>query len=149
MKPVLLLYGARQGQARRIAERLADILARHGCRCHLQDAAQCGPVFPIADYEGSVVVASVHLGRHEKEIIEFVKQQRAAMELKPSAFVSISLSQATAENASADQSQRARGAADAGAMIDSFLQQTGWRPDRVKAVAGALRYSKYNWFCAW
>ena len=30
-------------------------------------------------------------------------------------------------------------------MIQAFLEQTGWRPDRVQSVAGALRYSRYNW----
>jgi menaquinone-dependent protoporphyrinogen IX oxidase len=29
-------------------------------------------------------------------------------------------------------------------MIDGFVAETGWRPTRVKPVAGALMYSKYN-----
>ena len=29
-------------------------------------------------------------------------------------------------------------------MIDTFLTDTGWRPSKIRAVAGALMYSKYN-----
>jgi menaquinone-dependent protoporphyrinogen oxidase len=31
-------------------------------------------------------------------------------------------------------------------MIDVFVQETGWRPPYVLPVAGALAYSKYNFF---
>ena len=29
-------------------------------------------------------------------------------------------------------------------MIDAFLEETHWHPGKIKAVAGALLYSKYN-----
>ena len=29
-------------------------------------------------------------------------------------------------------------------MIDTFLAETGWHPSKVRAVAGALSYTKYN-----
>jgi len=32
------------------------------------------------------------------------------------------------------------------AIIDRFLAATGWQPDVVKIVAGALPYTRYNWF---
>jgi menaquinone-dependent protoporphyrinogen oxidase len=29
-------------------------------------------------------------------------------------------------------------------MIDQFLGETGWRPPKIRAIAGALLYTKYN-----
>jgi menaquinone-dependent protoporphyrinogen oxidase len=29
-------------------------------------------------------------------------------------------------------------------VIDSFLRNSGWQPNRILPVAGALQYSKYN-----
>ena len=40
--------------------------------------------------------------------------------------------------------KRARFSADVQKVIDKFTEDTGWRPARVKPVAGALLYSKYN-----
>jgi menaquinone-dependent protoporphyrinogen oxidase len=31
-------------------------------------------------------------------------------------------------------------------MIDVFVKETGWRPERTLPVAGALTYSRYNIF---
>jgi menaquinone-dependent protoporphyrinogen oxidase len=32
------------------------------------------------------------------------------------------------------------------AVIDDFLTVTGWRPTLTKPVAGAVLYTRYNWF---
>jgi menaquinone-dependent protoporphyrinogen oxidase len=40
--------------------------------------------------------------------------------------------------------RRAQAAADVERWIDAFLAETGWHPAKIKAVAGALLYSKYN-----
>jgi menaquinone-dependent protoporphyrinogen oxidase len=62
----------------------------------------------------------------------------------PILFLSISLSQAGAQDSAATPDRRDQAAADVKAMIRAFLTETGWRPTRVLLVAGALMYSKYN-----
>ncbi len=34
-------------------------------------------------------------------------------------------------------------------IVQHFLERTGWEPSRVKIVAGALPYSRYNWITKW
>jgi menaquinone-dependent protoporphyrinogen oxidase len=34
-------------------------------------------------------------------------------------------------------------------ILDRFLDATGWNPDIRKTVAGALPYTRYNWFTRW
>ncbi len=62
----------------------------------------------------------------------------------PAAFISVTLSEAGAERPSATPEERARFAADVQKVLEAFLKETGWRPKRVKPVAGALLYTKYN-----
>src|SRR5262249_10815010 len=59
-------------------------------------------------------------------------------------FLSVSLSEAGAEDAGAPPEKRAAAAVTVEQMIQRFLTETGWHPQRIKAVAGALMYSRYN-----
>ena len=60
------------------------------------------------------------------------------------AFVSVTLSEAGAEDPRRSDAERNRATADVQRMMEVFFTQTGWHPDRVLPVAGALVYSKYN-----
>jgi menaquinone-dependent protoporphyrinogen oxidase len=144
MKPVLVLYATHEGQTRRIAEHMAASLGAHGLVADAVNAAYIPDGFSLDSYSAAIVAASVHGGRHENEIVRFVKDHVKGLERIPTAFLSVSLSEAGAEDAMAPPENRARAAADATRMIDEFLAETGWRPSSIKAVAGALLYTKYN-----
>jgi menaquinone-dependent protoporphyrinogen oxidase len=77
-------------------------------------------------------------------MLKFIKRNLRALESLPTAFLSVSLSQAGVERATATPEERARFTADVQWMLDRFVKQTGWHPTRVKAVAGALLYRQYN-----
>jgi menaquinone-dependent protoporphyrinogen oxidase len=62
----------------------------------------------------------------------------------PAAFISVTLSEAGVERRDATPAERASFAADVKKVIDAFVAQTGWRPNRAKPVAGALLYTRYN-----
>lgn len=144
MKPYLVLYATREGHTARIGQHLADALARRGLPAQLAAAAHLPPGFRVAEYAGAILAASVHVGKHEPEMADFVKHHRLELEAMPTVFLSVSLSEAGAEDSSAPAERRAQAAADAQRMIDDFLEHTGWHPGRVQAVAGALLYTKYN-----
>jgi menaquinone-dependent protoporphyrinogen oxidase len=140
----LILYATREGHTRRIAEHLAATIRARGHMADTVDAAHLPPEFSLASYQAAIVAASVHVGRHEPEIVSFVKRHKAGLEQIPAVFLSVSLTETTAEDPHAPPEARARAAADVDRMIRSFLEETGWRPDKVRPVAGALMYSKYN-----
>src|SRR5207247_7592088 len=98
------------------------------------------------DYAAVVLSASVHAGKHEGEMFKFVKKHRTELEQAPTAFLSVTLSESGAEMSGKAPEERARFSADVQRVIDKFFEETGWRPERVKPVAGALMYSKYNPF---
>jgi menaquinone-dependent protoporphyrinogen oxidase len=144
MKPVLVLYATRQGQARRVAEYVVSKLTFLGVAPELIDAGKAPQGLSLARYSAVVVCASVHLGKHEREMTRFVKRHAAELAQIPSAFLSISLSEAGAENSATPPRKRALAEANVREMIETFLAKTGWRPMLIRAVAGALAYRKYN-----
>ena len=144
MKSVLVIYATREGQTRRIAEHIAATIRGRGHTADVLDAAHIPAGFSLDTYAAAVVAGSVHVGKHEKEIGDFVKTHRSQLERIPAVFLSVSLSEAGVEDPTASPERRSRAAADVQRMIDGFLTETGWHPSKVRAVAGALSYTKYN-----
>jgi menaquinone-dependent protoporphyrinogen oxidase len=140
----VIFYATREGHARRIAEHVATELRGHTHEVELYDVKTVAEPIDWRAYDWACVAASVHAGHHEPEMIAFVKRHRQALERLGAAFLSVTLSEAGAEDVRAPKERRERAAADAQQMIDVFLQETGWRPERVLPVAGALAYSRYN-----
>ena len=145
MKSIVILYATREGQTRRIAEHVAATLRTRGFIVDVLDVGRdVSSEFDPSRYAAAVVAASVHIGKHEREMVEFVKAHRAALERVPTSFLSVSLSEAGAEDASATVERRERAAANVKTMVEGFLRKTGWSPTRVHPVAGALLYRQYG-----
>lgn len=144
MKPVLILYATREGRTQRVADRLARTVRFHGLPANNLNAASLPEGFELNDYCAAIVCASVHGGKHEDEVLKFVKLYLPELHEIPTAFVSVSLSEAAAEDTGAPPERRAKAAADVHRMIEMFLTETGWRPTVIRAVAGALKFTKYN-----
>ena len=144
MKPILILYASREGQTGRIAAYIGEKIRSHDFPATVLNADQISENFSLTPYAAAIIAASVHGGKHEREIVRFVKHYRDALQQMPTAFVSVSLSQAGVQDEKATSESRAKAAADVQRMIDDFLAETQWRPAIVRPVAGALMYSKYN-----
>jgi menaquinone-dependent protoporphyrinogen oxidase len=136
---VLIAYGTIEGHTARIAEYLAEVIRAHGQEAHPVDIKRARALVPDG-YDAVIVGASVHLGKHEQWVRDFVRKNRDALERLPSAFYSVSL-------AAHDDTEKAR--QEVADCIDRFVQQTGWRPGRVGRFAGALLYSRYGFFTRW
>ena len=141
---IVIFYATREGHTRRIAEHIASELRRREHVVEIYDVKAVAESIDWPPYDWACVAASVHAGHHEPEMIAFVKQHRQALERLQAAFLSVTLSEAGAEDVRATKERRARSAAEAQQMIDVFVRETGWRPARVLPVAGALAYSRYN-----
>ena len=141
---VAVFFATREGQTRKIAERLAADLRAHGMDVDLRDVRTLRTPIDWSSYRTACLAASVHAGRHEREMIEFARTNRQELQRLGAVFLSVTLSEAGAEDRQATAEQRERAAADAKRMIDVFVEQTGWRPARSLPVAGALAYTQYN-----
>lgn len=143
MNPVGVFYATREGHTQRIAEHVAATLRQRGLEATVNDVRE-QPAVKLDQYAAAVVAGSVHAGRHEAEMVRFVKEHIAELESLPSAFLSVTLSEAGAERPDATPETHAKFVADVQKVISRFFEDTGWHPKRVKLVAGALLYTKYN-----
>lgn len=146
MKPFLILFATREGHTARIARHIESVMWKRGLPCDLVEARHLPENFRMSDYGGAILAASVHVQKHEREMVEFVQSYRDELETLPTVFLSVSLSEAGAEDPKAPAEKRAKAAEDAQRMIDAFLEETKWHPSKIRAVAGALLYTKYNFF---
>lgn len=148
MGPIAIIYATREGQTRLIADRLAERLLVQGLEANVFDAA-LSPEVELPRYAAAVLAASVHIGKHEREMVRFVARHRADLEKIPTTFLSVSLSAAGAEGENRTPDQRAKAVAEVKRAIDAFVKQTGWQPSRIEPVAGALLYTRYGWLIRW
>jgi menaquinone-dependent protoporphyrinogen oxidase len=145
MHTLLIIYATREGQTRHIAEHLGKLPQLQNRTCEVIDAAQLPDDFSLDTYSAVVVCASLHLGQYEPEIVKFVRDNCSKLQSMPlTCFVSVSLAEASVENAQAPAEHRAASQAQLKRTTDKFLHATGWQPTYVKSVAGALRYSQYG-----
>jgi menaquinone-dependent protoporphyrinogen oxidase len=140
----VVFYATREGHTRRVAEHIASDLRAHHVEVDLYDVKTLPASIEWSLYDWACVAASVHVGHHEREMVTFVKSHQTELKRLSAAFLSVTLSEAGAEDPHAPKERREQAAADAQRMIDMFELETGWRPARALPVAGALAYSRYN-----
>jgi menaquinone-dependent protoporphyrinogen oxidase len=145
---ILVLYASRHGHTRRIAEFLAEALSKRGWDAEVRDVAS-DPVAPIHEYAGAILASPIHIGRHAKSLVSFARRHHEALTALPSAFVSVSLTQITAESATADAEKRRQAHEALSVVLGGFIEATGWHPRDTLRVAGALAYTRYNWLVRW
>ena len=143
MKPLTVLYATRHGQTRKIAEYVSAGLRAQGFDVDVRNVRGAGDL-KLDSYGGIVLAASVHRGKHEREMVSFVRNHLLELNRSPNAFLTVTLSEAGAERPGANAEERNRFSTDVQGVIERFLRESGWQPKLVLPVAGALVYSKYN-----
>jgi menaquinone-dependent protoporphyrinogen oxidase len=136
---ILIAFGSTDGQTERIAEYLAQAIREQGYQADLLDVRRSDAA-PPDGYGGVIVGASVHMGKHQRWVRAYVRENRGALERLPSAFFSVSL--AAADHRKPAQQEVAR-------YLAEFTRETGWRPGKVAVFAGALLYTRYGFFTRW
>ena len=130
MTRVLIPYGTTEGQTAKIAEVIAEVLRDAGHEAEPVDIKSLGDTVPDG-YGAAIVGASIHMGKHDKHVVEFVQKNLDTLARMYSAFFSVSL-------AAYGDTEEAEG------YVDQFEQETGWRPDKVALFGGALLYRQYG-----
>jgi menaquinone-dependent protoporphyrinogen oxidase len=130
MANVLVPYGTTEGQTAKIAEVIADLIHDLGHDAEAVDITSLHGRVPDG-YDAVIIGASIHMGRHDKHVVDFVHKNHDTLESLPSAFFSVSL-------AAYGDSPEAEG------YVDQFEAETGWHPDDIALFGGALLYTHYG-----
>jgi menaquinone-dependent protoporphyrinogen oxidase len=126
---ILIPFATSEGQTARIAEVIAAVVRERGHDADVVDVKKLKTV--PSRYDAVIVGASIHMGKHDKHVIEFVRKNRETLVNLPSAFFSVSL-------AAHGDTREAAG------YVDRFEVESGWRPDTVAIFGGALLYTEYG-----
>lgn len=137
MARVLIVYGTTEGHTRRVARFLYTALREANHRVWIADATEMFGVMAPGEYDAVFVCASVHDGEHQRSVEFFVRDGLEALQNTKSALLSVSLNAAVG-----DEPHRA----EAQGYVDRLVAKTGWQPDAVLLVGGALRFGKYDFF---
>lgn len=136
---ILITYATTEGQTRKIAQFCTDYLSAKGDTVELLPAADAAET-DLSRFDAVLLAASVHAGKYQKPMIKFVARNVDALGAMRSAFLSVSLA------AAGDDADDWQGLRD---VVDRFATQTGWTPQTVMHVAGAFRFSEYDFFKSW
>lgn len=131
-----LFYATRDGQSRRIAERIADRLAERGISAVPHDLA--GATFTPSSIEAArlvVVVAAVRYGRPLPEADQFLARYRTLRDPPQLVLLSVNL---TARKPGKDT-------VEGNAYLRKSIARHRLAPALAKAIAGRLDYSRYGW----
>jgi menaquinone-dependent protoporphyrinogen oxidase len=136
---ILIAYATTEGQTRKIARFCADCLTAQGA------SVEVLPLVDLPDDEGGdmaryravILAGSVHGGRLQPQLHRFAARHAAALNDKPGLFLMVSL--AAAGNNADEHADLARIAAE-------FVDSCGWTPEKVVNVAGAFRFTQYDFF---
>ncbi len=131
-----LFYATRDGQSRRIAERIADRLAEQGISALPHDLAGAAPIpSSLAAARLVVVVAAVRYGRPLPEADQFLASYRALRDPPQLVLLSVNL---TARKPGKDT-------VEGNAYLRKSIVRHRLAPAFALAIAGSLDYSRYDW----
>jgi menaquinone-dependent protoporphyrinogen oxidase len=138
MTRILVVYGTTDGQTAKIARYLGGELGWMGAEVDVVEAGTASP--DPRNYAGVLVAASLHAKGFQRNVIRWVRANADALRTVTSAFIPVSLSVLQKDL----KVQR-----ELGGIVNRFEDEAGWKPTRVKFVAGALLYTKYGWLKRW
>jgi menaquinone-dependent protoporphyrinogen oxidase len=132
-----VFYATRDGQSRRIAERVVQVLQEGGIAAAPHDLARGIPSAEELAHEPAVVlIAAVRYGRHLAEAARFLTVYRNLAAPPPLALASVNL---TARKPGKDTPQ-------GNAYLRKLLARPRLNPQVAAVFAGRLDYPRYSFF---
>lgn len=132
---ILIIYGTMEGQSRKIARFMEEVLQENGHQVVIADATEEPPA--PHGYDLVIVGSSIHLHKYNTAIDHYVKKYVGVLNALPSAFYSVCM--AVASDIPEEHQEAA-------AIANTFLDQAKWQPSTTWHIAGALRYTQYDYF---
>lgn len=132
---ILILYGTTEGQTRKIAHFIKVVLQNSGNQVTIADTT-AEPPSP-KEYDAVLIGSSIHMHKYQSSVKHYIKKHVAHLNQMPCAFFSVSLAAASGLEDEQREVQK---------ITTHFLEQTGWKPLMTCQVAGALKYTEYDYF---
>lgn len=132
---LLIIYATNEGQTRKIARFMEEALQLKNYKVVLADATDEPP--KPTGFDLVIVGGSLHMHKYQSSIHSYIMQNRDELNRKISAFFSVCLAVASDIEEEHDEAHN---------IAEIFLDKTGWKPNEIWHYAGALKYTKYDYF---
>jgi menaquinone-dependent protoporphyrinogen oxidase len=132
---LLIVYGTTEGQTRKIARYMEDVLQDAGNKVTIADATEEPPA--PSDYDAILIGGSIHIQKYQSAVTHYITKHVAALNKMPGAFFSVCLAVASGIEEEHREAEK---------ITSDFLAQTGWKPLLTTQIAGALKYTQYDFF---
>lgn len=131
---LLLLYTTNEYQTEKIMKRILFLLGSE-FKCDLVHLSVHSNV-KLADYEAVIIGTSIRYGYYNKLMKQFIENNYTQLNHMKSGFFGVNLvARKTGKNTP-----------ETNLYTRKFLTSIKWKPELAAVFAGALYYSKYNWF---
>lgn len=124
---LLVLYATTEGHTRKIARFVEEEAQKLGWEVEVKDIVD-GTV-GLESFDAVLIGASVHVGKYQTAIADFVIRHAEELNGRLSGFLSVSLTAAGTDEESWKELHE---------ITDHFLKHCNWKPQRTLQVAGAL-----------
>lgn len=128
----LVLYSSVDGQTLKIINYINEFIEGEK---DLLDIDQ-DPDINFEQYDKVLIGASVRYGDVRKNVLTFVNKHHLALDKLPHAFFLVCLTARNPEKAKVENNT----------YMQKFIKNSQWQPKLSAVFAGALLYSKYNWW---
>ena len=135
MANLLIIYGTTDGHTRKVAHRMADMVAALGAHVTTREAKKAMDL-RASEYDAVIIAASLHARGYQRGVRKWIDRNVQALRLRPTMFVSVCLAVMEKDPAARHE---------ANAIAERFVMQHAWRPNEIELVAGALPYTRYGW----
>lgn len=132
---IMIVYSTTEGHTRTIADFLEEEAKKMGHKAGLFNATVKPP--SPKGYNAVIIAASVHAGKYQSSIEHYAREYHRELNELPVIFMSVSLTAASDDEASWKELKE---------QTESFMLSTGLEPDHTEYVAGALLYTRYDFF---
>jgi menaquinone-dependent protoporphyrinogen oxidase len=139
MKRIAIVISTQSGHTKKVAEFLADQLIGKGIDFDLfnVELGQTPSAKKLKSYDAVVIGCPVYLGDFSQRLLDWTWDHREDLSELRCGLFTVSMN-------AADPRSKAREVDDK--VLKNFLRQTDFHPRFVASFAGALAYTKYNFF---
>lgn len=133
MNKVVILYSTTDGHTVKISQRIQSVLEKTGHEVKLLPVVSANSS-ELLESDKIIIGASIRYGKHKKEVIDFVSNNKSCLENKISAFFTV--------NVVARKSNK--NTPETNPYLKKFLSDVSWKPDESAVFAGKIDYKKYG-----
>ena len=128
----LVIYSSVDGQTLKIVKRMIALIGGESTLVNIDQYVE----IDFSQYDRVLIGASIRYGKLRRNMLDFINKHKIQLDLLPNAFFLVCLTARKPEKATPENNL----------YMAKFERLSQWQP-RLKGVfAGALLYSRYNWW---